>query len=51
MRPIDDTITFSLVDANRVLQPHEDALVLILGVGRFDVRRVMIDLGSLTDLL
>ncbi|RVW26304.1 hypothetical protein CK203_107170 [Vitis vinifera] len=32
VRPIDDTITFPLVDLNRVLQPHEDALVLTLGM-------------------
>ncbi|RVW71300.1 hypothetical protein CK203_060119 [Vitis vinifera] len=30
--PIDDTITFSPIDPNRVLQPHEDALVLTLGM-------------------
>ena len=51
MRPIDDTITFPLVDLNRVLQPHEDALVLTLGVGGFNVRKVLVDLGSSTDLL
>ncbi|KAL6313355.1 hypothetical protein AAG906_001066 [Vitis piasezkii] len=32
VRPIDDIVTFPLVDSNRVLQPHEDALVLTLGV-------------------
>ena len=33
------------------MQPHEDALVLTLGVGGFDVRRVLVDPGSSTDLL
>ena len=31
--------------------PHEDALVLTLGVDNFDVRRVLIDPGSSVDLL
>lgn len=30
---------------------HEDTLVLTLGVDDFDVRRVLIDLGSFADLL
>ena len=30
---------------------HEDALVLTLLVGGFDVRRVLVDLGSSVDLL
>ena len=33
------------------MQLYEDALVLTLGVGEFDVRRVLVDLGSLGDLL
>ena len=51
MCPIDDTVTFPLVGANRVLQPHEDALILTLGVGRFDMRRILFDLGSSVDIL
>lgn len=51
IRPIDDTITFPLVDANRVLQPHEDALILILGISGFDVTRVLIDPSNSTSLL
>ena len=51
MCPIDDTITFPSIGANRVLQPHEDALVLALGVGGFDVRRVLVDPGNSADLL
>ena len=49
--PIDDIVTFPLVDSNRVLQAHEDALVLTLGVGSFDVRRILVDLGSSANLL
>nr|CAN82058.1 hypothetical protein VITISV_010874 [Vitis vinifera] len=51
MRPVDDIVTFPFVKASRVLQPHEDALVLTLGISGFDVRRVLIDPGSSTDLL
>ena len=51
MRPTGDIVTFSLVGANQVLQPYEDALALTLGVGKFDVRRVLVDQGSSIDLL
>ena len=51
MRPIDGTITFPPIGVNRVLQSHEDALVLTLGIGRFDVRRVLVDAGSSIDLI
>ena len=51
MRPVDGIVTFPLVNASRVLQPHEDALVLTLRISGFDVRRVLIDPGSSTDLL
>ena len=51
MRPVDGIVTFPFVKASRVLQPHEDALVLTLGISGFDVRRVLIDPGSSTDLL
>lgn len=51
MHPIDDTITFLLINANWVLQPHEDTLIPILGISRFNVRRVLIDPSSSADLL
>ena len=51
VHPIDGIVIFPPVDANWVLQPHEDALVLTLGVGGFDVRRVLVDSSSSTDLL
>ena len=35
----------------KVLQPHEDVLILILGVGGFDVQIILVDPGSSTDLL
>ena len=51
VRPIDGPITFPPIDSNRVILPHEDALVLTLGVGGFDVHKILIDLGNSTDLL
>ena len=44
-------MTFPLVDPNWVLQHHEDALILTLGINDFDLRRILVDLGSLVDLL
>ena len=51
MRPVDNTIIFSPIDFNQVLQPHEDALILTLGVGGFDMRRILDDLSSSTDFM
>lgn len=34
-----------------MILPHENSLVLTLGVGDFDMRKILIDLGSSTDLL
>ena len=51
MCPIDGIIIFHPINANRVLQPHEDALILTLGISGFDRRRVLIDRGSSVDLL
>ena len=46
---MDDIIT--PVNCNRVLQPHEDTLVLTLGISGFDVRRILVDPSSSVDLL
>ncbi|KAL6343231.1 hypothetical protein AAG906_021142 [Vitis piasezkii] len=51
VQPIDEPIAFSPIDSNRVILPHEDVLVLTLGVGGFDVRIILIDLGSFVNLL
>ena len=50
-RPVDGTIIFPPVDPTRILKPHRDALILSLGMGHFDVRRILIDPSSSTDLL
>ena len=51
MHSINDTVTFPLVGPNQVLQLHENALVLTLGEGGFEVRRILVDPGSSADLL
>nr|CAN80571.1 hypothetical protein VITISV_004508 [Vitis vinifera] len=50
-RPIDGTIIFPPVDPTRTLQPHRDALILSLEIGDFDVRRILVDPGSSTNLV
>ena len=49
--PIDGTIIFPPADPTRILQPHRDALILSLEIGYFDVRRILVDLGSSADLV
>ena len=51
VRSIDDIVTFSPVDANQVLQSHEDALLLTLGIYGFDLKRILVYPGSSVDLL
>ena len=34
-----------------MLQPHQDAIILTLGISDFDVRRILVDPGSSIDLL
>ena len=50
-KPIDDPISFPLVNPNRVIVPHYDALVLTLYINAFDVQKVLVNLGSGTNLL
>ena len=50
-KPIDDPISFPLVNPNRVIVPHYDALVLTLCISSFDVHMVLVDPGSAVDLL
>lgn len=49
--PVNDTIIFSSIDVNWVLQSYEDALILTFGVGGFDMRRILVNLGSSVNLL
>ena len=49
--PLDDPISFPPINPTRVITPHYDALVLTVCINSFDVHRVLVDLGSVTDLL
>ena len=42
---------FSDGDKIETIQPHDDALVVTLRIGRYDVKRVMIDQGSVVDIM
>ena len=42
---------FSDEDMVGIIQPHEDALVVTLRIGRYNVRRVMVDQGSIVDVM
>ena len=49
--PIDEPITFPPINSNWVILPHEDALVLTLGVNDFDVHRILVNPRSSANLL
>ena len=42
---------FSDEDKRGTIQPHDDALVVTLRIGGFDVKRVLIDLGSAVEIM
>ena len=44
-------IGFSEEDARRLHHPHDDALVVSIRVGNYNVYRVLVDNSSLTDIL
>ena len=51
VQPIDGRISFPHINPTRVITPHYDALILTLCINSFDVHRVLVDLGSATELL
>ena len=51
VEPIDGHISFPLVNPNKVIVLHYDALVLTLCINGFDVHKILVDLGSTTYLL
>ena len=51
VKSIDGPISFPLVNMNRIIVPHYDALVLTLCINEFDVHMVLIDPSSAADLL
>ncbi|XP_023922580.1 uncharacterized protein LOC112034023 [Quercus suber] len=44
------TLSFSEEDKDGTTQPHDDALVITLRIGDYDVRRVMVDGGSTAEV-
>ena len=46
-------LVLSFSDANKLgtIQPHDDALVVTLRIGGYDVKRVMIDQGSAAEIM
>jgi len=44
-------ITFSTDDAEGVHAPHNEPLLVVLGIGEYDVTKILIDTGSYVDLI
>ena len=44
-------LSFLEADKQGTIQPHDDALVVTLRIGGYDVRRVMIDQGSAAEIM
>ena len=42
---------FSDEDKIGTIQPHDDALVITLRIGGYDVKRVMVDQGSVAEIM
>ena len=51
VQPVDDPISFPPINPTRVITPHYDALVLTVSINNFDVHKVLVDPGSVADLL
>ena len=49
--PLDGPISFPPINPSRVITPHHDALMLTLCINNFDEHRVLVDPGSVVDLL
>ena len=44
-------LSFSDVDKQGTIQPHDDTLVVTLRIGGYDVKKVMIDQGSVAEFM
>ena len=44
-------LSFSNANKQGTMQPHDDALVVTLRIGGYDVRRVMVDQGSAAEIM
>ena len=48
---IQPTLGFSNEDKAGTIQPYDDALVVTLRIGGYDVRRVLVDQGSVVEIM
>ena len=50
---LDRSLVMGFSDEDKIgtIQPHDDALVIILRIGGYDVKRVMVDQGSAAEIL
>ena len=50
---LDRSLVMGFSDEDRIgtIQPHDDALVIILQIGGYDVKRVMVDQGSAAEIM
>ena len=44
-------LSFFDEDMVKIIQPHDDALVIMLRIGRYDVKRVMVDQGNGVEIM
>ncbi|XP_059663899.1 uncharacterized protein LOC132309625 [Cornus florida] len=51
LRYADTTIMFSEADAKGNQQPHDDPLVVFIVIANYTIRRILIDNGSLADII
>ena len=47
----ESTISFTNEEAERIHHPHDDAIVITLLIADYTTRRVLVDNGSLVDIL
>ena len=48
---IQPILGFSNEDKIRTIQPHDDALVVTLRIGGYDMKRVLVDQGSTVEIM
>ena len=44
-------LSFSDADKQGIIQPHDDALVVTLRIGEYDIKRVMVNQGNATKIM
>ena len=50
---LERTLVIGFLDEDKIgtIQPHDDALVITLRIGGYDVKRVMVDQGSAAEIM